>query len=107
MTPTKLTGNDGASHDDLDAKYSESEGDLDKELPQKQKRTSTVLAYEVVKRWVTGERAEKDDAGIQLELENEVHNLMELSRQKQFSSHKSLSSDLGLPHAYQQAQCQI
>ena len=54
------------------------------------------MKYEVVKRWVTGDRAEKDDAEIQVELEIEMCNLMELSRQKSFPGHKALATDLGL-----------
>ena len=45
---------------------------------------------------MTGERAEKDEAEIQSEIENEVHNLMELSGQKTIPDHKSLSTNLGL-----------
>ena len=66
MTPTKLTCNNGAGHDEPDAEISESECDPDEDLPQKQKWTHTVLAYEVAERWVTGERAEKDEAEVQV-----------------------------------------
>ena len=51
-TPTESTGNDGAGHADPDAEYSDAESDL--EVPQKRKRSRTILVYEVVKRWVTG-----------------------------------------------------
>ena len=68
VTPTKLTGNDGGWHADPDAEISEGEGDLNEEVPQKRKRSHTVLSYEVVKHWVTGERAEKDDDVIKTEL---------------------------------------
>ena len=47
---------------------------------------------------MTGDRAEKHDDVIPVELIEEVRNLMELSGQKRFSErgHKSLSTDLGL-----------
>ena len=58
VTPTESTGNDGAGHADPDAENSDAESDL--EAPQKQKRAHTVLSYEVVQRWVTGNRAVRD-----------------------------------------------
>ena len=77
VTPTKSSRNDGACHDDSDAE--------DPDNPSGQLRNrGTILAYEIVKRWVTGDRAEEDDVEIQVELENEMRNLMELSRQKTF-----------------------
>ena len=92
VTPTNLkpTGNDGAGHADQDAENSDTESDL--EAPQKRKRpTRTVLSYEIVKRWVTGERAKLTDQ----EIREEACKLMELSRQKRFPCHKCLDSDLG------------
>ena len=86
MTPTNSTCNDGAGHDEQDAEISESECDSGEDLPQKQKWTHTVLAYEVAKRWVTGERAEKDEAEVQKTIPG----------QKTIPDHKSLSTNLGL-----------
>ena len=74
---TESTGHDGAGHADPDAENSDSESDL--EAPQKQKRARTVLAYEVVQRWVTGDRAEFTEPEIQGELVVEASKLMELS----------------------------
>ena len=54
--PTDSTGNAGAGHAEPDAENAVSGSDL--EAPQKRKRSRTVLSYEVVKRWTTGERAE-------------------------------------------------
>ena len=48
------------------------------------------MKYEVVKRWVTSDRAEKDEDDIQVELEIEMHKLMELSVQKSFLGTKRL-----------------
>ena len=67
VMPTESTGNDGAGHAEPDAENTDDESDL--EAPQKQKRPHTVLAYEVVKRWVTGDRAELTDQEIQAQLE--------------------------------------
>ena len=100
VTPTKAIRNDGAENEEPDAENSGTESDLDEESPRKQRRyqyrARTVLKYEVIKRWVRGEMAEKDDAEIQAELETEMRNLMELSGQKKFPGHRSLESDLGL-----------
>ena len=93
VMPTDSTGNAGAGHADPDAENSDSESDL--EAPQKQKRARTVLAYEVVQRWVTGDRAELTDQEIQGELVVEASKLMELSGQKKFPCHRALDSDLG------------
>ena len=93
VTPTESTGNNGACHADLDAENSDAESDL--EVPQKRKRPRTVLSYVVVKRWVTGERAELDEQVIKAQLHEEACKLMELSGQKMFPCHKSLETDLG------------
>ena len=42
-----------------------------------------VLKYEVVKRWVTGDRAELDDDKINSELEDLMRDCMELSCQRE------------------------
>ena len=41
-----------------------------------------VLKYEVVKRWVTGERAEQDHVVIETQLETLMREYMELSGQR-------------------------
>ena len=61
VTPTEPTCNDGAGHDDLDAEDPVDQLDDDEDLAPKDKRACHVLKYEVVKRWVTGDRSEKDD----------------------------------------------
>ena len=62
----------GSSHDDPDAEEQVDQSDDNDELAPKKKRTHHILKYEVVKRWVTvtGDKAEKDDDDIQVELEN-------------------------------------
>ena len=91
--PTDSTGNAGAGHAEPDAENSDAESDL--EAPQKRKRTRTILSYEVVKRWVTGDRAELTEDEIKAELVVEATKLMELSGQKKFPCHKALPTDLG------------
>ena len=91
--PTDSTGNAGAGHAEPDAENSDAESDL--EAPQKRKRTRTILSYEVVKRWVTGDRAELTEDEIKAELALEATKLMELSGQKKFPCHRALDSDLG------------
>ena len=91
--PTDSTGNAGAGHADPDAENTDSESDL--KAPQKQKRARTVLAYEVVQRWVTGDRADLTEQEIQAQLVVEACKLMELSGQRKFPCHKALDTDLG------------
>ncbi len=45
---------------------------------------------------MTGDRAEKCDADIQVELELIMRQLMELSRQREFLGHKALATNRGL-----------
>ena len=112
VMPTDSTGHDGAGHAEPDPENADAESDL--EAPQKKKRTRTVLSYEVVKRWTTGERAELTEDEIKAELVMEATIQMELSGQKKFPCHKALPTDLGcwklanaLQNACQQAQCDI
>ncbi len=80
VTPTKPTCNAGASHADPDAEGRETESDWEEDLGAKKRRPPRhVLKYVVVKRWVTGDRAEMDEDAIRSELETEMRELMELS----------------------------
>ena len=61
VTPTKESRNHGASHADQDAADPDRRSDEEEVLDAKKTRPSRhVLQYEVVKRWVTGERAVQD-----------------------------------------------
>jgi hypothetical protein len=94
VTPTKPTRNDGASHADPDAEGRETESDREEDLgATKIRRPRHVLKYVVVKRWVTGDRAEMDEDQIRSELEAEMRHLMELSRQRKFYGHRTLDTD--------------
>ena len=99
VTPTKPTRNDGASHADPDAEGRETESDREEDLVAKKIRPPRhVLKYVVVKRWVTGDRAEMDEDAIRSELETEMRELMELSRQsgqRKFPGHRTLDTDRG------------
>ena len=91
--PTDSIGNAGAGHADPDAINSDDESDL--EAQQKPKRPHTILSYEIVQRWVNGDRAEFTDEEIHAELAVEATKLMELSGQRKFPCHKALPTDLG------------
>ncbi len=89
VTPIKPTRNDGASHADPDAEVRETESDRDEDLGAKKIRPPRhVLKYVVIKRWVTGERAEMDEDQIRSELEAEMQHLIELSGQRTFLATK-------------------
>ena len=53
-----------------------------------------VLTYEVVKRWVTGERAIMSEEQIKAELEELMYEHMEMSGQRKFFGHRTLDTDL-------------
>ena len=70
VTPTKKSRNHGASHADPDAADPDRRSDQEEGLEAKKTRPPRhVLQYEVVKRWVTGERAVLSEAQIKTELE--------------------------------------
>ncbi len=70
---TKPTGNDGASHAGPNAEVPETESEREEELGAKKIRQPRhFLKYVVVKRWITGERAEMDEDRIRSELEAEM-----------------------------------
>ena len=59
VTPTKESLNHGVSHADPDAADPECRSDAEEELDAKNIRPPRhVLQYEVVKRWVTGDRVQ-------------------------------------------------
>jgi hypothetical protein len=68
VTPTKSLRNYGARLDNPDAESSSAESEEDQgeeEEPVAPKKRKRVLAqYVLVKRWITGERAEMDDEDI-------------------------------------------
>ena len=96
VTPTKRPRNDGASRADPYAADPYRLSDEEEGLGSTKIRPPRhVLQYEVVKRWVTGEKALQSDAQIRAELEEEMYRHMELSGQRKFFGHKSLATDLG------------
>ena len=83
VTPTKQSRNDGASHADPDAEDPDQQSDQEEELGATKIRPPRhVLQYEVVKRWVTGDKAELDNAAIEAELDEIMREHLELSGQK-------------------------
>ena len=70
VTPTKPSGNHGASHADSDAADPDARSDEEEESGATKIRPPRhVLQYEVVKRWVTGERTVQDHKAIEAELD--------------------------------------
>ncbi len=80
LTPTKASRNDGTRYAYLIDEVPETESERDEELGAKKIRSQRhVFIDEVVKRWVTGERAKMDEDVIQSELDAAMRELMELS----------------------------
>ena len=96
VTPTKPSGNDGASRADPYAADPYRLSDEEEGVGAKKIRPPRhVLQYEVVKRWVTGERAIMSNEQIRAELEEIMYAHMEMSGQRKFFGHKTLPTDLG------------
>ena len=94
VTPNKQYRNDGASraHPDPEDPYRLS--DEEEGIGAKKIRPPRhVLQYEVVKRWVTGDRAELDEDKIDAELVDLMRGHMELSGQRKFFGHKNNPTD--------------
>ncbi len=71
-TPTNLPHNDGAGYDNSDAEIPLTQSDEEGEERLKQKRKRVVAEYELVKRWVTGEREVLPEEDIKRELFEEA-----------------------------------
>jgi hypothetical protein len=100
VTPTKSLRNYGARHDNPDAESSSAESNDDQGEEEKpvapKKRTRALAQYVLVKRWITGERAEMDDEDVENQLFEEARELMQISRLKKFQAIKGLLTDLHL-----------
>jgi hypothetical protein len=72
VTPTKPPRNDGASYDNSDAEIPLMQSDEEEEERPQQKRKRVVAEYELVKRWVIGERAVLPEEDIDRELFEEA-----------------------------------
>ncbi len=67
-TPSRLTGNCGAGDSESDAK-NDSDSDEDLEPEKKRQRNCYCRTeFTLIKRWMTGEKAEMDSEGIEREL---------------------------------------
>jgi hypothetical protein len=96
VTPTKPQRNDGAGHDNSDAEFPLTQSDEEEEERPIQKRKRVIAEYELVKQWVTGERAVHPEEDIERELFVEARELMQLSGLKKLPGHKRLDTDLHL-----------
>ena len=97
VTPTKASRNDGTSLADPDPAVPAALSEQEEVLGATKIRPPRHdLKYEVVQLWVTGEKAEKDEAVITTELEDSMREYMELSGQRKFLGHRSRPIDKGL-----------
>ncbi len=88
--------NDGAGYDNSDAEIPLTQSDEEQEERPKQKRKRVIAEYELVKRWVIGERAVLAENDIERELFEEVRELIHLSGLKKLPGHKVFDTDLHL-----------
>jgi hypothetical protein len=79
VLPTKSLRNYGAGHNNPEAENSSAESDDDEgeeEEPVAPKKSTRVLAqYVLVKRWITGERAEMHDEDIKISFSRKLESL--------------------------------
>ncbi len=68
VTPTKPPRKDGACYDNSDADIPLTQSEEEEEERLKQKRKRVIAEYELVRRWVTGERAVQPEVDIEREL---------------------------------------
>ena len=96
VTPTKPPPNDGASrahpYPEDPYRLSDEEEGIGAKMPRPPRH---VLQYEVVKRWITGERAIMSNEQIKAELEESMYEHMEMSGQRKVFGHITLDTDLG------------
>ena len=91
VSPTEPSRNDGVSRADPYAADPAAQSDEDEGLGAKKIRPPRhVLQYEVVKRWVTGDRAVLTEEQIDAELEDLMRKHMELSGQRKFLATKRI-----------------
>ncbi len=74
----------------------QSDEEEEKRPKQTRKRKRVIAEYELVKRWVTGERAVQPEDDIERELFEEARELMHLSGLKKLPCHKGPDTDLHL-----------
>ena len=97
VTPTKPCRNDGGSRADPYAEDPYRLSEEEEGLSVKKIRPPRhVLKYEVVKRWVTGERAMLSQDKIKAELEDLMCEYMDLSGQQKGFGHICNPTDKGL-----------
>ena len=96
ITPMKPPRNDGAGYDNSDAGIPLTQSDEEQEERLEQKRERVIAEYELVKRWVIGERAVLAEDDIERELFEEARESMHLSGLKKLPCHKGLDTDLHL-----------
>jgi hypothetical protein len=68
-TPPRPTGNGGAGHSESDAQMdSENDSDEDQQDGDKKRKWNGRREFTLMKRWVTGEKAEMDSEDVEREL---------------------------------------
>jgi hypothetical protein len=95
VTPTKPLGNDGVMRIRM-PKISLTQSDEGEESLPKKKRKRVLATYYVVKRWVTGYRAEQPEEDVEQDFLEQARHLMHLSGLKKLPCHKSLQTNLDL-----------
>ena len=96
VTPPRRRTNDGAGRDKSDVEISDENDEHEVANPEKTKRVRELLSWTTVKTWVTGERAQFEDADIQYQLEIAAREIMNESGIVKLPGHKDNKTDLGM-----------
>ena len=100
-TPTKQTGNGGAGRVDPDGQMNSESDDSDEPQSAMSKRKwNGREAWTMMKRWVTGEKAEMEPEDIERELFKLAREWMEVSKLKKLPGHIAKPSDVFLWKQY-------
>ena len=96
-TPPRPTGNGGASHSESDGQMdSENDSDGDLQDSKKKRKYRGSREYTLMKRWVTGDKAEMDPDDIERELFELARDWMSQSKLKKLPGHQSKPTDVSL-----------
>jgi hypothetical protein len=96
-TPPRPTANGGAGHSDSDDQMnSENDSDEDQQDGDKKRKWNGRREFTLMKRWVTGDKAEMDSEDFERELFELARDWMSQSKLKKLPGHQSKPTDVSL-----------
>ncbi len=97
------TGNGGAGHSEsVDQMHSDNDSDEDLQASKKKRKCCGRREFTLMKRWVTGDKAEMDSEDIELQLSELARDWMSQSKLKKLPCHQSKSTNVSLWKQYRE-----